>query len=407
MGLSALIFFVGGATFNTIGMFINPASDTFHVSIGEASSLATIYLLSYYAAGPLVGWLLGFLNARIVMVTAGIIAGVSYFYAGNSQTFRTLEIALAIGGMGAGASTTAPSIAVAARYFRGEMGIAIGVLIAAGSLGAMIMPPIVGYVMTAVGWRSTLHDMGIAVIASVIPIMLFVVKVRAVTVQPASITTLLAGLLSRPFILLITSLGLCQLGVMGAYVIFVPFALSFDYSLADSALMFGLMNMICAVGCIAGGVAADRYNPRLVLLAGIVANGIAMLLPLGMWLRDLERPTMIAFVLLWGLVQGIPMQLGPVVLARIVDDGAFATLSGTLLLAVGLISSLGPLLGGTLQDQTHSYILAMLACGVVTLISAPLTLLFRADQALPHGSHSTRMGDAVGDSGPLAIQSEE
>ena len=59
-------------------------------------------------------------------------------------------------GFGVGSATVVPSIAIVARLFRGNIGFAVGAIVAAGASGAAVGPPILGYGIEAIGWRAAI-----------------------------------------------------------------------------------------------------------------------------------------------------------------------------------------------------------------------------------------------------------
>lgn len=385
-GASFLLFLVAGVTLNSVGVFIEPVRASFSLASSTALMLPSLFLVGVYGIGPVVGLLLDRFDVRAIVATGVVTAGAGYIGAGLAQGFWPLMCGLAVAGIGAGGCTFVPAVTLANRWFARNMGFAMGVIIGASAVGAALFPPVLAHLVTLFGWRSVLIGSGMLILALAFPIALVTLRDGphgrdgVDGKQPFS-THKGDG---WRFSCVTLFVGLAQFSVAGAYFSFVPFAMELGHSLDDSGLLIGVMNLCSALGCLVMGPLSDRWGARRVLGVAITLNGALMALPLWIAPGPWFPVSMGSFVIGWGMVQGAPTQLGPVLLADAVDSAALARLTGTMLLLLGLFSAAGPIMAGVVHDHAGGYVPALLACGIASLLAVPLLPATRRAAANPN-----------------------
>ena len=134
---------------------LNNPDGSFAWSMGTiGAALATYYLVGAVTA-PISGWLADRYGTRKLMLAAGVLFFTSMILLGLITTLW--HFFLVFGVMLATTQSLAmvPMIAAISEWFRRRLGIAVGLLWAAGGLGAAALAPAVGYLLDNVGWRAT------------------------------------------------------------------------------------------------------------------------------------------------------------------------------------------------------------------------------------------------------------
>jgi MFS family permease len=379
VGVSGLMFMVTGLGLTTLAVFIVPIRDTFHLSATEMFLLTVIALVGFGAAGPLVGWLMERAGARLILSISAAAAAASYVLASFADSFVKVGFLMAAAAVGVGASTLVPGMILAKRWLPGRFGLAMGWIIAAYALGGAVMPPIIGSLITRLGWRLAMDCTGVAIFATAMPIILFLIRDRPCELGSDRPSPRIA-VRSRAqwaFWSITALLSLAQLGTNGAYYAFVPFGADLSYSLQASSVLLGVINVCSAAGCLAAGMLADRLGVRWVLLASLVVVAACMALP-ALAFAHVPNPLMlIGLAVVFGLVRIVPSQLVPVLLADIVGEHSFGTMSGSMTLIGGIVGAMSPVVVGYIHDLTGTYAPAMLACAGCTLLAMPFLVISR------------------------------
>jgi MFS family permease len=383
-GLSGLMFLVTGLGLTPLGVYLEPIQATFHLSATQMFLLPVISQLGMYALGPLLGWLIERRSARLIVAIGATAASAGYFFCAFANSFGQLAIFISVAALGVGASTLIPCMILATRWFPSDFSFAMGWLVAAYAIGGAVTPPVLANLVSRFGWRLTMEGSGLVMLVTALPIILFLIKDRPADVKPArhGPDMLDSGLPPKApagnthsfwvFCSITTMLSLAALAVNGVSYAFIPFGVDLHFDLDTGGAMLGLVNAFSAIGCIAAGILAGRLGVRRVLFAALAGNALCMALPVWIASQIPNQWSLLALVVAFGLVQSVPSQLGPVILALAVGEHAFGKLSGTMMLIVGIVGAISPVAIGRIHDSTGSYIPAMLASAGCMMLTLPL-----------------------------------
>jgi MFS family permease len=389
VGLSGIMFIVTGLGLTPLGVYLEPIQATFHLSATEMFILPVISQLGMYALGPLLGWLMERKSARLIVAIGATAAATGYFLAGFSNSFDQLAFCISVAALGVGASTLIPCMTLATRWFPRDFSFAMGWLVAAYAIGGAVTPPILASLVSQFGWRFTMECSGLVLLATAVPIIIFLVSDRPGDTNTAAQLPDTSGgelPLELPaagshslgvFFGITTMLSLAALSVNGVSYAFIPFGVDLHFDLTTDGAMLGLVNAFSALGCIAAGILAGRLGVRRVLFAALAGNAICMALPVWIAVHSPDAKSLLALVIVFGFVQSVPSQLGPVILAMSVGEHSFGKLSGTMMLVVGIVGAISPVAVGWIHDATGSYIPAMLACAGCMILTLPLVYASR------------------------------
>jgi MFS family permease len=147
-----------------------------------------------------------------------------------------------------------------------------------------------------------------------------------------------------------------------------------------------------------GGVAADRWDPRRVLIAGQVSRGAVLVLGALAWRAGLDgAPTLLAIALAFGVAAGVTTPSGTALVRQIVHPDDFGTVLGWNQVLGRVMRLLGAPVGGVvvaaggptsamlLDAATFAVIASVLAVGVKARYRLPRAVQPRWREAFADG----------------------
>ncbi len=168
---------IAGSGYNTTPVFVPALQKAFGWSRSRVSLLPSVAALTWGILVFRVGWCLDRVEARFVMVTGAVAAGIGFILARRADSFAPMFIAYMMLGAGIAAGTIARAAFVVANWFGGRRGLAMGVTLGGTTTGGMLMTPTASYVIAHWGWR-TAYLVFAPVFLIVIPSVLMVVRSR-------------------------------------------------------------------------------------------------------------------------------------------------------------------------------------------------------------------------------------
>jgi len=327
------------------------------------------------------------------MVTFGLLCFAAGFFLLSVST--ALWQIIAVYGVLMGISTTLCGSIVAqtlmTKWFLARTGLAIGIALTGLSLGGVVMPPLLAFLLSAIGWRSAA-----AVIAGIglalIPLVLLVIRnspgdlgldpereaIIAEAAPRSNPEFVSAGkLLLHPnfWPMVVTFVPLfTALKAMGAN--FGPITSDLGISTATAAIFLSVNNVCTIIGKIVIGRIADRSDARLILLLFVLITSAGFMLMLG---HPPSTRVLLATVLLGaGSACLYPMQ--GILIRRYFGVIGFGRVLGTLNVFF-LLSAFGGQVAGAVRDRVGNYNFFLLACAIAPLLLGLTVLrLKRYDQ---------------------------
>jgi MFS family permease len=378
VALFGTLFCTLGAIVNTIPIFITPLMKHYGWTHTQASAVPMAYSLTMGLGAPLVGWALDRIEARLVMTSGALVLAFGLFLAGSSHSFLPIFVAHLLIGAGGAASSIVPGSLVAANWFGDRRGFAIGVTIAGGSMGGVIMPPVIDRLL---GSSISTAYFTLAIMVLLVPTTLILAFIRT---RPADATAssgpprqldslpgleLRPALRTRQFWILVAVQVLASIGMFGTFFYMVPFLIQSGYASSSAALAMSFINAAAGIGLLIMGALCDRFTGRKVLPLMAIQLGLSSLLLLGARASTGWAFYIGAFLLLFGLVVGFAT-IVPVVLAELFGLKRFGTLSGLMGMASALAMAIGPMVVGVVFDATNSYTTAFELSAMLCFLAA-------------------------------------
>jgi MFS family permease len=273
---------------------------------------------------------------------------------------------------------------LAARWFPKRRGLAIGLTSTGISLGSIVIPPTVVWMIGEYGWRHTLDLLAIGTLALVLPLVLTVIRNNpaphevatdkdptAATAPEEKVFTTRMILRERNFwalCLIIIPIVACLGGFQANL---AAYAAERGFTPMQGGTLFSLMASMLLVAKFLWGHLADRVEHRLLFgLASILSALAFVALAFASGFVGVSASAMFLGIAMGGV---LPLM-----------GASFSyTFGRSFGRAFGLmapfmpLSSMGPPGVAWLQERTHSYTASLLVLGAVVLCSALAALLLR------------------------------
>lgn len=392
VGLGVVMSVLFGFTLNAFSIFTLPIIDVFQCSHEQAARVATVFVVSMTLAMPAAGWLLDHVAPRPVMATGGLLTGLAYLAAAQSGDLDSFTFAVALCGLGVGASTYVPAFVLLSNWFLpSRQGLAFGILLAIVAAGGTFLPMGLNYMVEDIGLLATMEKGAFVILLICFPLLLLLVRMPAqspVAVDgeiQATVDRGVCEVLRMPqYWLWIAVFVLVMFSGLSVLMGLVPYLVSVGYSAAQGAAAYGAIAAATIVGSLSFGAISTRRGPAWTLGLGIFICSLGLVCLLLASHQTFGFAAVVMFVLAWGTTFNLVNQLSPTLLVEFAGRRGFGSLLGIGNLVSGLGAALGPMLFGYLVDRTGSYLLPVALCAVLMALALlPLAMLRSAQRQMP------------------------
>jgi MFS family permease len=389
--LFVTLLLVFGSGYNTAGVFVTPLIKEFGWKRAKVSFLQSWLAASAGVFGPLAGWLLDRVEARIVMIGGAVLAGSAWMIASQAHSYGTLVIAYMLMGLGLTGATLLPASLIIANWFTERRGLAMGLTFAGTSFGGAVMTVVASHSIVWGGsWRTGYLVLGIPMFIIVIPIVLMAIRTRPDDAPGEKVSVaqradalpgfeLSAAFRTRSFWMLCLAQFLYATLAAGVGLHFIPYMIGLSYKAEFAAGMMSIVFLFTTAGKLIMGFASDRISPRIALIVNFIGATIGMVLIFGARNPMLLYP----FVAIFGLTLGAPLVLIPLLTAECLGLKRFGAIAGVAGVFNTLGAFIGPVMLGKIFDATGSYTVAFQICFVLSILGAVATwacLPYEAEQ---------------------------
>ena len=379
--LSAHVGIASGATlsFFTSSLFVVPLSEAFNWSRGEIASAEAFGLLGGLSA-PIIGRIADRFGTRPVAMTCCILLSLIVFaksqMTGSFTQFMFLSAAF---GLVAPGSTGLIFSRAVTSWFVAARGQALGIMAAGVSVGALILTPLVAFMISKYGFSG--GYLTISAVALFVGLPAIVLGVRDKAKAPADIhlratadvseekapesapkPKIIDAIRTRGFWGL--ALAVIAINGPGAGVLTQLDPILLNSGVDSRAVLIAMFAVVVFIGRIGIGWLFDKLDARIV--AAVVTIGGA----LGCFLFLSGSPfwLVVLAVVLLGLLQGMETDLIGYFVARPFHRQLYGTLYGVLFAVSLLGTGIGIVAFGMLYDKTQSYNLALIIAAFILII---------------------------------------
>lgn len=329
------------------------------------------YAIAQFPSGVLIDWF----KERTVLLLSLLLTVLSLLLFGSSVTFAIFFMGCLLYGWGSGFYGT-PRATVLSRTFPDNSGIAIGTVLAVGSVGAAVLPVGATFVANSIHWRVPFLLLVPALLVVCVGVAYVLPKERmkrdsspSIRIDSSLVSALGSALVDRRIFPAAAAASLMTF-TFQALTAFFPIYLVMTKSISPAlaAALFGILFVSGAVVQPVSGVLADRIGYRRTLIA--MSGG--SILPFVALPFSETVAVITVLALLFGLQQGIVPVNNAYTVQSLPEElqGSAWGFIRTLMFAIG---SLGSLFLGILFDM-ELYDEAILSLAIIAIVTM---LLYR------------------------------
>ena len=169
-----ILSFTSGAA--PLAVVLKQLMEQFHTGRGEVSLCQSLFMIAIGITGILVGWLVQHHSPSKFILWGSVVTGVSSLLLSLATSLWFLYVFYFIAGLARSFSNAISYFTLLSKWFTRRWGTALGITMAGGAVGSMVLQPVVGIIAQNFGWRATYLFSGALVLALNVPLILFVLK---------------------------------------------------------------------------------------------------------------------------------------------------------------------------------------------------------------------------------------
>jgi MFS family permease len=373
------------------GVFFKPFINEFGWSRALISGAFSFTRLVQGLSGIVMGHLNDRLGPRVVITICGILVGAGFLLMSLTHTVWQLYLFyVVILGIGMG-GVYAPQMSTIAKWFTQRRNLMTGIAFAGGSLGGLLLPPAVNWLISTTSWRETYIILGALALVIIVIGAQFLrgsphqmgqvpygeqKRPAGQEHQPNSIVegfSLKEAVSTRQFWIVII-MSFCNIFcLMTIMVHIVPHATDLGISPSEAANVLAVLSAGLLTGSFVVGLFADRIGARKAFVMCFIPMLAVLLLLLPVtkaWMLAL-----IVFVMAFG--NGGAAALMSSIFAELFGMRSHGLILGFSNLLSTLGAALGPFIAGYIFDTRSSYQWAFLICGVLVVAGLAITTLLK------------------------------
>ena len=380
VGAGALMTCVAIGSMFSLAVFLEPMSTATGWSRAGISSAMTLNFIVMGLGAFGWGAASDRFGTRIVVLTGAILLGLALTLASRANSLAQFQVTYGVlVGLAASAFFT-PMIAAATAWFEDNRSLAVSLVSAGMGVAPMTISPFARWLITTYDWRTAMLTIGILAWTLLLPAAFLVRRPpAAATAGAASVATGDAGhmsaaqaLRSPQFLVLGLTFFACCAAHSGPIFHMVSYAIFCGVAPMAAVSVYSVEGLAGLGGRLLLGVLADRLGVKLVLIAGLMVQALAI----GTYVFVSRLGEFYALALIFGTAYGGVMPLYAVLAREYFGQQIMGTVFGaaTMLSSIGM--AFGPLAGGWVFDTFDAYSWLFIGSFAVGLGAMAIALTF-------------------------------
>jgi MFS family permease len=379
VGVGALMTCVAIGAMFSLAVFLEPMTVATGWSRAGVSSAMTLNFVILGLGGFGWGAASDRFGTRIVVLSGAVLLGLALVLASRAASLLAFQVTYGVLVGLAASAFFAPMIAAATAWFETNRSLAVSLVSAGMGVAPMTISPFARWLISTYDWRSAMLVIGILAWTLLLPAALLVRRPPA----PAAATagpdlsdrtgiSVAQALRSPQFLVLGFTFFACCAAHSGPIFHMVSYALFCGVGPMAAVSIYSVEGVAGLVGRLLLGVLADRFGAKLVLIAGLMVQTLAI----GTYVFVRELTEFYSLAAIFGTAYGGVMPLYAVLAREYFGQRIMGTVFGaaTMLSALGM--AFGPLAGGWVFDAFHAYSWLYIGSFAVGLGAVAIALAF-------------------------------
>ena len=374
-GILALVQVLGNSISMAAGIVVVPLNSPdggFGWSIGTIGAALMVYYLCGAAISPLVGWLGDRYGARRMMLFGALMYAASLVLLGSVKVPWHFFLAFGVMLSVTQSICMVPLLVAVNDWFKHRLGLAVGIVWAAGGLGTAAIAPSVSYLIGQIGWQWTFWTVGISG-GAIMVLLIALFRDRPADIglrrygaaadepeaPPRNVTAEKLRLkvfnqhLRRTSVFwnlpLIHGLGCAGHGIVLIYAI--PIAIEQGIGLVAASVILSLISVFSVISRFTTPILTERFGGKPTMGMALLIQGVTVLILF--WAHDVWM--FYLFAVLFGVGFGGEMSAYMVVNRQYFGSGPMATCYGFQMMGALIGHAIATGLGGLVIYVTGSY----------------------------------------------------
>jgi len=379
-----ITWFIGCIYSSAAGMMVKPVSEDFGISRSRFSLGTTFNSIGGMIMSAIVGKLYKRFSLKKVVLASAVVFALCYGSMGFAPNIYMFYVLSFIAGFALVAASMVGVGTMLSRWFNEKRGLAMAIASSGSGVGGVVMNPVIGRLVTSIGWRKTYMAIGIMVVAVLVPAITLLMKesparagMQPYGAEKSSVTggkdlqqsgMMAAQALKTPMffmlIPIIVSISATSNCVMQHTVAYAT-DIGFEYTAAAgiaSVLTAGL-----AIGKLVLGQLFDTLGSRKACTVSLSIYTLSMLIYFG---ATMEMPAlMYTGSAIWGMGGSFAAVASSLIVQDIFGKKDYANIFGYISICSSLGGAVGPTLMASAFDAMGTYKPSWLVCAGIMVVN--------------------------------------
>ena len=388
VGVGIVVSCIGQGSVVSLGVFLQPMSESMGWSRTGISSVATLNFLAMGIGSFVWGALSDRFGTRAIVLSGGILLGLGLLGASQATTLLQFQATFGIVvGLAAG-SLYAPMMSAVTGWFTRNRTLAVALVSAGLGLGSTTVAPLARWIISTADWRVAMLVLAALAWVLVIPGALLIRRPPAASPSatpgttdrsPAHDLTVGQALRTPQFAVIALTFFACCTAHSGPIFHMVTNAIDHGIPAMAAATVFSVAGLASLCGRILCGLIADRVGAAPTLVAGLGLQAMAV----SFYLMTQDLASFYAVSLVFGLAYGSVMPLYAILVRETFGPKIMGAVFGAAAFVSTLGMALGPWFGGWLYDALGDYFWLYIGSFGIGLGAVAVAYTFRTLRPLP------------------------